>query len=126
MTATASLNARQTRAGAPIASRAQIFFDAASLGDWDHTDVGVTTSSTTPTNESSFAHHDSADIGTAFWATLKESRQYDGSTQVLENMHLSGGTKALDSNYAAGRYLWVAAVKSDGSIICISPSYHIR
>lgn len=125
MTASVTLHASQRAAGRPVRVSARALFDQAGWNANDELGVGITTSATTPTNKSAFAHADTYAEATPVY-TLNSAQRY------LNNVIASGshrvsmtGDRAIDANLVVGRYLWAYAALADGTFQSLSSSYHV-
>jgi hypothetical protein len=132
MTSTISLSAQQHAAGKPIRLRGTVSLDNDGWSNWDHAGLGTTTSSSAPANEAAFAHSVHSPFGSAAfnarWRHLGTANYPLGASEGgftdSATAHFDD-SRALDSNFAAGKYLWAYVAQSDGSFVALSSSYHI-
>jgi hypothetical protein len=137
---TFNLVARQSGNGRPIAVRAQLLAPTLADDGISYMGVGVTTSSSTPTALSSFAHYDGVAQmvwSTAWWDLFYQQGLWTygaaGQTDPTRDQMIAiKRSIPLDSNYAVGRYLWAFVINDSASPSGttvphnISSSYHIR
>jgi hypothetical protein len=114
MTITLTLQGAQQAAGAPIALSAGQR-STSNSDTFPDLFLGVTTTSTPPATFGGLAHADAAPPSAAVWDTSNDQALYPYSGGVLTNY--SDVTemrmlKRLDSNYVAGRYVWLLGFAS--------------
>jgi len=135
MTLAATQTVRQRDAGRPLRYTSRLSADT-TTDDWDDLWIGVTTTDTEPTIQGDFAYHEAIDY-------LGEDRNVDRLRRV-QRTNAEGGvavsqpvsatyvrsSRALDSNFVAGRYMWTVAVgPDDGSntpVLAASAPYLIE
>lgn len=122
MTLTASLIAHQSKAGQPLNLSGRVtsgFGDPAADNVW--LGVGVTTTSTPPATFAAFAYSEGgANYGDAYWnrGTDRYFNQFVAGSETAETSTVTIGRKIipLDTNFQAGRYLWLAASSANPPI----------
>ena len=126
MIATASLaSPRQARPGAVIRLSASFMFDNDGWDAETAVGYGVTPTSSTPTNISSFAHTVST-LRDSQWTFTDSQRIVAGADASHSVIQREVGTLPVDSNFVAGHYLWAYTAGAAGAIVGHSAGYLIR
>ena len=134
MTLTYRLSGQQKGPGAPVLITGQLSSD--DVGDsTPYVGVGVTTSASVPTTYAGLAHVDGlAAFNDAFWDTNSEGLATAGESGVstqYSDVHSLSARVRLDSNYVAGRYIWLVGFASatpggSDAVLGHAGPYHIR
>jgi len=109
MTVTLTMRAKQQADGAPLDIQATVLSTNPDSDTFPNTRLATTVTSAVPATFSALAHSDVANYNTAIWdsVTDQNSHRYGGGVSIPtpETVSLSV-LKRLDSDYAAGKYLW--------------------
>lgn len=129
----------QTRPGAPLVIDFRLIANNADDDNYSYVGVGTTTTATPPATIADLAHKDMTEWNKALLGqgvateVLSHTGNADASayTRYADTVSYGTVTKALDSNYAAGKYLWGFLTLDDPTsggtaLLAVSRSYHIR
>jgi hypothetical protein len=111
MTAAHALAVNQGAAGAPLVIRFTWQVTTASDDQLPAPFLGVTTTSTPPATYADFTYVEYAELLGALWDSMTETYQatWSASFNTVTRDNYTGTIfKRLDSNYSAGRFLWLA------------------
>jgi hypothetical protein len=135
MTALPSLRATQPAPGLPISISASITANSGDdYGSWGGQSLGVTLTSTPPTVFADLAYNQNVGFNNTFMDTEAEDNGYSRAAgTIYRQLNQLRETKLLrlDSNFVAGRYLWLlvwgtSTPSGSNAPLAVSNPYLIR